>query len=100
MQKNAAARQRLVRENNELSDRLAEVENELAQVYEVAQTLEENNIKPEDLKSIIEGSETLADALAKKDALDKKLDEALKENENLEKELVNAEIKWNSPKVS
>ena len=93
LQKNAAARQRLVRENNELSDRLVEVENELAQVNEVAQILEENNIKPEDLESIIEGKETLADALAKKDALDKKLDEALKENENLEKELVNAEIK-------
>ena len=91
LQKNAATRQRLVRENNELSDRLAKVENELAQVNEVAQILEENNIKPEDLESIIEGKETLADALAKKDALDKKLDEALKENENLEKELVTAE---------
>ena len=69
LQKDAAAKQKLLRENVELSDRLAKAEKELAEVEDVIETLKENEIKPKDLKDIIEGKESLAEALSEKAAI-------------------------------
>ena len=82
LQKNAAARQKLIRENQALSDQLAAVEKALAKVNDVIEVLKKNNIKPGDLKNIIEGKDTLAEALSKKASIEEKLKEIVADLED------------------
>ena len=93
LQKDAAAKQKLLKENVELSDRLAKAEKELAEVEDVIETLKENEIKPKDLKDIIEGKESLAEALSEKASIQEKLDRLNDEMSEVEKKLIDEQIK-------
>ena len=93
LQKNAAAQQKLERENITLRDELAEAKNELEEISDVVKALQDNNIKPSDLAEIIEGNETLAAALAEKSSIEKKLEETQSDMKKLEKELIAQQIK-------
>jgi hypothetical protein len=93
LQKNAAARQKLIRENQALSDQLAAAEKALAKVNDVIEVLKKNNIKPGDLKNIIEGKDTLAEALSKKASIEEKLKEIQLDMDKLKKQLMDEQIK-------
>ena len=87
LQKDAAARQRLIRENKELSDRLAETESQLDQANEWIESLERISIKPDDLKEL----------RAKQKSLEKELENKEKEVAKIAKILDSTKDKGRSP---
>lgn len=91
LQKDAAAKQKLIRENEELTDQLAQATEKLEEVEEVIKTLEENNIQPKDLAKIISGKDTLARALSEKEKVEKKLEQVEKQKAELAQKLMIAE---------
>ena len=62
--KSAGERQRLINENNELRDNLADAQKKLDEIKELTKILEENNVTPEQLGDLIEAEEGLVEALA------------------------------------
>lgn len=62
--KSAGERQRLINENNELRDNLADAQKQIDEIKELTEILEKNNITPELLGDLIEAEEGLVEALA------------------------------------
>lgn len=93
LQKDAAAKQKLMREKDDLSDRLKKAKKKLAEVEDVIEALKENEIKLEDLKDIIEGNESLAKALSEKASIQEKFDQLNEKITKVEKKLIDEQIK-------
>ena len=91
--KDTAARQKLIRENNELRDQLAQVSEELQELNAINQVLENYDIQPDALAELIEGKEDLADALEKNSALQDLVAEQDAKIEEINKQLAQAEMK-------
>jgi len=90
--KDVAARQKLIRQNEELVDQLAKANAELKTLSAVSEVLKKYDIQPDTLTELIEEKEDLAESLAKNAALREIIAEQELKIKEVNQELAQAEM--------